>query len=104
MQNLNNFKIVLYAIFIFGSTGLLLFFFLNSELASKKIRNTKHDIIEKVYSDVNTPAVYIYFENELKLIILKDQTNEELEKAKYLDLQTSKGLFGFDVIRSKKLE
>lgn len=105
------FSKIIYSIVTFGGISIMLFLFLNFQFASKEIKTNKYKIIEK--SSLNESknnrsnrklAVYIILNGIKKEIVYPHSKAEMVNNAKYLTIEKSKGLFGFDIIRNKKLE
>lgn len=102
---------IIFSVVSFGGTFVALFLFLNYNIASKEVESEKYEIIEKssiAGSKYNRserkPTVYIIMNDIKKEIVYPYSKTLEVEQSKYLIINKSKGLFGFDTIRSKELE
>lgn len=105
------FQRIVLSIVTFGGITVFLFLFLNYQFASKTVTNNKYKIIEKSslpgrkhHRSERSPTVYIMENNIKKEIVYPYSKTQEVENASYLVIEKSKGLFGFDIIKNKKLE
>jgi len=107
----NFFYRVVFSVVSFGGTFVALFLFLNLEYASEQISLEKYEILEKSslpgskhHRSERKPTVYIMLDGLKKEIVYPYSMTTKVDEAQYLMIKKSEGLFGFDVIRSKKLE
>lgn len=109
--NSKTFRKFVSSIIGFGGTAIFLFLFLNYQLASKEIDSARYQILEKssiMGSKYNRskkqPTAYILINNTKKEIVFAHSQTAEVKKASYIVIESSKGLFGFDIIRNRQLE
>ena len=94
----------------FGGIGLFLFFAINFCIRTDGIKNTKYTIVDRYSSyggkgerNILHPNFVIDYRNEDKIISFSKEFNNDIKVYKSLELKTSKGLLGFDILLDKKL-
>jgi len=95
----------------FGGIALFLFFILNFAIRLDNIKSKEYDILNRYSSfggkgkrDILHPDFIIRYKNKDKVISFPEEFNDDIEAYKIIELKTSRGLFGFDILISKKLK
>lgn len=108
-NHINNF---IFCLFVVGSYSTVLFLGSNYYFAEEATENKTYQIMRKTeilgpkYNrGKKTPAVIIKTEkNNTKRIEFNRNMKAKIDKADFLELELSNGLFNFDIIRRTKLK
>jgi len=95
----------------FGFIACSIFMLLNYYFTDQNIRTESFKIVKtsslpsgsKFRINVNTPTFEINYNGEIKELVFSSDYYEKRKFYKVVELQIEKGLFGFEVIKNKKL-
>ncbi len=95
----------------FGAIGLFIFFTLNFIIRTDEIKSQEYIIIDRYPSyggkgkrNILHPDFIIEYKNEDKIISFSEEFYNDMDLFKTIELKTSKGLFGFDILLKKELK